>query len=269
MHGRRPPGSASPKSTSASARPPSWPGNQPHSTRGHRRGPRQVDRRAGQHDDDRAGLGGRHRLDQLHLAAGQGERLAVAALGLPVAVEADHHDGGVGVRGGGDRPLEGVGRLGRRAPQLGGQPLARIVERGPPARAAPARPAVSSTASPTGAPSTVSVASPLVLTLKRCAPAHPGRVGRRRARRPAGVGARRRGRRGTAPGSRAAAGAPARSPSAPRISTSTPACRRPAAGRRPRIAGVPRLAVEPGLDHDRRRRAARAGRRPPSRRRWA
>ena len=34
VHGSRPPGSSSPKSTSASARPPSWPGSQPQSTAG-------------------------------------------------------------------------------------------------------------------------------------------------------------------------------------------------------------------------------------------
>ena len=161
-------------------------------------------------------------------------------------------------------------RPARAARTAARRPAAGADRRGAPrARAAPEVPAVSSTASPTVAPSTVSVASPFVFDLEAVQPADPRRVRGRRPRRPAVGGAVA----GVVEEHHAevarAASVPRTSPSAPRISTSTPARavgaaevgaldrRRAAAGARARAR------------RRRRRRAARAGRRPPSPHRWA
>ena len=95
--GRRPPGSAAPKSTSASALPASWPGNQHSSTPGHLVQPRQQHRRARVDHDDRARLRLVDASHELVLAAGQRERVAVEALALDLRRRADDHDRDVGL----------------------------------------------------------------------------------------------------------------------------------------------------------------------------
>ena len=129
VHGSRPPGSASPKSTSAT-RPAALLARQP--------APEQPpapiaahDRSTGEPattDHDRAGLDGGHRLDELDLAARAGRATSRSRPSVsqsssrPTTTTATSAS-----RGGGHRPLEGVRRLGRRAPQLGGQALPRVV----------------------------------------------------------------------------------------------------------------------------------------------
>ena len=104
--GSRPPGSTAPVRTSASALPNSWPGNQASRMAADVVRPGEQDRRAGVDHHHRARVGGRHAGDQLVLAAGQGEVVAIDALALDLLVGADHHDGDVGLGGQRDGALE-------------------------------------------------------------------------------------------------------------------------------------------------------------------
>ena len=79
--------------------------------------PRHRHRRPGVEHDDRVRVGRDDGGDELVLVAGQGQRRAVLALGLPVVVGADDDDGDVGGGGDGGGPLDVVGvaaRAGRR-----------------------------------------------------------------------------------------------------------------------------------------------------------
>ena len=269
VHGRRPPGSSSPNSTSASARPPSWPGSQPHSTAGTDDGPRQVDRRPGQHDDDRARLDRRHRL----ASAPPGGRAAPATRDRAPRSPSRRRDRSRPRRRRprGRRPPRGRTRRPAPAARTAARRPAAGADRrgGRPAPAARARRRSARSESPTGTPSAVSVASPLVLTLNRCAPLTRGREGCRRSGRPAASAASSGVVEEQHP--EVAGPQPWRAPRRRRRGSRRRRPAVPSARRRsaPSIAGVPRLAVGPGLDHDRRRPAARAARRPPWRRRWA
>ena len=81
--------------------------------------PRQFHRGAGVDDHDGVRVGGGDRADQVVLAAGQRQVLAVEALGLDAFGGGDHDDGRVGGAGG----LDGLGDqlVGRRAAGPGGR----------------------------------------------------------------------------------------------------------------------------------------------------
>ena len=227
---------------------PPGPGTSTTAGRGTDVGPRQVDRRAGHHGHDRAGLDRRHGPDELDLAAGEVERR----------------------RGRDPRsPSRRRGRRRRRPrrPPRPRPPPARTRRRarGGAHRSSAARRIcgsslrASTSSSATGCPaSSVDLVAhrravdgerglAVRLDLEAVRARDARRERRRRPRRPARRPPRpRRGRRGTRPGSRGGGGRCAprrRRRGSPRR---RPPCRRARRRSAPCIAGVPRLASQPG-----------------------
>ena len=107
--GSRADGPTSPTSTSARARPPSWPGNHCCTIAA---APAAQSRMTGAPlftTTTVFGLAAITARTRLWLRAGQVEIGAVDAFGLPLTGGADDHDGHVAAAGGGDRPFEGIG----------------------------------------------------------------------------------------------------------------------------------------------------------------
>ena len=110
--GSRPPGSASPVSTSASAGAISWPPNHTWSTAATSSTQAWSTGAPALTTTTVRGLAAATARISVVLLAGQVHRPAVEALGLPLVVGADDDDGDVGVGRGGHGPLDGVGRRG-------------------------------------------------------------------------------------------------------------------------------------------------------------
>ena len=267
VHGRRPPGSASPKSTSATARPPSWPGSQHQSSPGtdpaHERSigdPATTATTVRGWTATTASISSTCRPGS---SSDVRSRPSVSqSLSRPTTTSATSASAAAATARSKASGSSGGAHRSSAPSRICGSSLRATSSR------ATGSPATRSTASPAGAPSTVRVASPLVLILKRCGPEARGvNVAVARAdqtsTRPSPDGSSRNTTRKSRGRSRLRT-----APSAPRISTSTPTV--PSDRRRsaPCSAGVPRLAVTPGSTTTP-RPAARAGRRRSWPRRWA